>query len=79
MRKHIIAILCIFLADAFAGIIFPEIGVPDCIALGAVAFAVYCSVLYTVRRKKRGGCTGCCGSCAYAVKCRGSEGDKKTE
>lgn len=75
MRKHIIAILCIFLADAVVGIISPEIRAADCIALGAVAFAMYCSVLYTVRRKKRGGCNGCCSGCAYAVKCQ--KGDRE--
>lgn len=75
MKKHIIAILCIFLADAALGIISSEITAVDCIALGAVAFAVYGAALYTVRRKKRGGCSGCCSGCAYSGKCQKSETD----
>lgn len=74
MKKHIIAIICIFLADAALGIISTEITAADCIALGAVAFAVYGAALYTARRKKRG-CNGCCSGCAYSEKCQKTETD----
>lgn len=77
MKKHIIVIICIILAFALAGLFVPSLSFADCIALAVVAFALYAAIVYTVKRKKRGG--GCCGCCADCPMCGSCKSENKTE
>lgn len=41
----------------------------DYILLGILALTVIFSVIYIIRRRKRG-CSGCCGNCPYSGSCQ---------
>lgn len=77
MKKHIFVIICITLVFVLAGLFVPSLSFADCAALSVVAFALYAAIVYTVKRKKRGG--GCCGCCADCPMCGSCKSENKTE
>ncbi len=52
--------------------IIASLGVGDYIALAVVALAAAAAFIYMKRRKK-GGCSGCCGNCAFTNECHKKE------